>query len=661
MKRYKQLICTIMLLFFLVASPVLAQSDQPPPPNEQDAFPYKLYLPQVFRPSQFSLSGKVTDENGYPIQNITLTSASGQKAITDSIGNYTILGLPSGPNAVSPAGENLAFVPGVQEVNINSNVNGINFIAITLKELIVNGGFENNTGWTIPVTEYTAGYTTSQVHNGSRAMRTGIVSGTNRYSYSTVNQKVTIPSGAVSARLNLWLYPQSTETSLSLAEAPVFGDKPVFSEATETSDAQYVMILDANGKILETMIWMRSNNRFWTRHEFNVTRWAGRTITIHIGTYNDGRGGITAMFADEVSLIITKDTTPPPVTCANALSNSGFESNTAWNIPATSYSAGYSTARFHSGSRSMRTGIVNPSDNIYSYSDAWQFASIPSNAISAKIKMWYFPISTEVASLGEGIEETSPPEMPQVETIDQLQALALADDVQYLLVLDTNGNILQTLFWIKSNASSWKYLEINVLQYKGKTIRLQFGTGNEGTGGVTAMYVDDMYAEYCTGDGGTDPTECTNLMINGGFENNQAWYMPVTPYTAGYSTAFYRSGSRSMRTGIYYESHNRYAYSDARQAVKLPKTLSKARLSFYIKPNTTAAWNDVQYVILLDQWGNWIDTLVWQLSNLGWTYREFNLLNYAGETIQVNFGTYNDGFSGVTSLYVDDVRLDVCP
>jgi hypothetical protein len=248
-----------------------------------------------------------------------------------------------------------------------------------------------------------------------------------------------------------------------------------------------------------------------------------------------------------------------------------------------------------------------------------------------------------------------------VETIDQLQALDLEDDVQYLLVLDTNGSILQTLFWIKSNANSWKYVEIDMMQYRGKTIRLQFGTGNDGTGGVTAMFVDDMYTEWCTGDNGKDPTQCTNLIVNGGFENNQVWYMPATPYTAGYSTTFYRSGVRSMRTGIYYQSHNRYAYSDARQAVKLPKNISKALLSFYIDPNTTDSDKDVQYVILLDQGGNWIDTLIWQLKDQGWVYKEFNLLNYAGETIQVNFGTYNDGFNGVTSLYVDDVRLEVCP
>jgi bacillopeptidase F (M6 metalloprotease family) len=69
----------------------------------------------------------------------------------------------------------------------------------------------------------------------------------------------------------------------------------------------------------------------------------------------------------------------------------------------------------------------------------------------------------------------------------------------------------------------------------------------------------------------------------------------------------------------------------------------------------------VQYVLILDQWGNWIDTLVWQLKNQGWVYKEFGLKSYAGEIIQINFGTYNDGANGVSSMYVDDVKFEVCP
>jgi len=659
----------------------LAQ-DTDPPDKENQTVNGKIFLPSVSKEHTYTISGKVVDDGGKPVQGVLVTTDKGLTDVTDNAGNYAIDGVRVGMNAVSPSGDHVAFQPAVRELTITGNTAGVNFTAVSVTELIINGGFENNQGWQLPATEHTAAYSTVQVHSGSRSLRTGIVSGTNKYSYSTANQTVTIPSGAISARLYLWLYPQTTEGGASQAEAgeapepgafeplefaepafepPQAGAKPEFIDAAEASDAQYVMVLDSNGNVLETLIWMKSNNRFWSQHQFDLTRWAGRTVIIHIGTYNDGSGGITAMFADDVSLQVVKDEPPPPSVCENALTNSGFESDSGWQIPATEYTAGYSTAQAYSGFRSMRTGILNSANNKFAYSDAWQNASIPSNAVSAKVRLRYYPISGEVAALGENVLEATPPEMPEVTNIDQLYALDLDEDVQYLLVLDTQGNILQTLIWIKSNAQSWKYVEIDLMKYRGKTIRLQFGTGNDGKNGVTAMYVDEMYVDWCTGDPPPNPSECTNLVKNGGFESNQAWYIPVTEFSAGYSTTFYRSGSRSMRTGIYYQAHNRYSYSDARQAVTLPGSLTSARLSFYLLPNTTASGNDRQYVLILDQYGNWIDTLIWQLKDQGWVYKEFNLISYAGDTIQINFGSYNDGYGGVTSLYVDDVRLDVCP
>ncbi len=57
-----------------------------------------------------------------------------------------------------------------------------------------------------------------------------------------------------------------------------------------------------------------------------------------------------------------------------------------------------------------------------------------------------------------------------------------------------------------------------------------------------------------------------------------------------------------------------------------------------------------------------MDTLLWQRSNdRYWRRFEFNLLRFAGQTIQLQWGTYNNGYSGVTSMYVDDVSLLACP
>ena len=86
-------------------------------------------------------------------------------------------------------------------------------------------------------------------------------------------------------------------------------------------------------------------------------------------------------------------TPTPPTACSNAIQNGGFETTSAWELPATEYTAGYSTARVRSGSWAMRTGIVNSADNRYSYSSARQLVTIPYNAYHADLKLYLYPIS----------------------------------------------------------------------------------------------------------------------------------------------------------------------------------------------------------------------------------------------------------------------------
>jgi hypothetical protein len=72
--------------------------------------------------------------------------------------------------------------------------------------------------------------------------------------------------------------------------------------------------------------------------------------------------------------------------------------------------------------------------------------------------------------------------------------------------------------------------------------------------------------------------------------------------------------------------------------------------------------SDVQYVLVLDQFDNWIDTLLWQRSDAQvWKLHTFDLSQYSGQSIKIQFGTFNDGLGGVTAMYVDDVSLQMCP
>jgi hypothetical protein len=279
--------------------------------------------------------------------------------------------------------------------------------------------------------------------------------------------------------------------------------------------------------------------------------------------------------------------------------------------------------------------------------------------------------------------------LPAVPTGTVFGQAALGSDVQYVLILNQYGYILDTLVWQLSNKQSWEYREFDLLAYKGQTIRLQFGTYNDGWGGVTAMYVDDVTLDVCETTPTPTPTPtvtpppgtCTEKFSNLSFENDNAWGIPITAYTAGYTTNQANIGSRSMRTGIEYAAHNRYSYSDAYQSASIPLASTSATLEMYIYPMTTeyttlalaarptaallssqALSGDVQYVLILDGYGNWIDTLLWQRKNTqAWALHSFDLSKYAGDTIRVQFGTYNDGWGGVTAMYVDDASFQVCP
>jgi hypothetical protein len=155
-----------------------------------------------------------------------------------------------------------------------------------------------------------------------------------------------------------------------------------------------------------------------------------------------------------------------------------------------------------------------------------------------------------------------------------------------------------------------------------------------------------------------------------------------------------------MQTGIINSSINLYSYSSFQQLVTIPADAQSADLTFYLwmESNDPGATNgvvpsasstplpfeegmlsaaglppgvlpillsdpasDVQYVSILDQNQNLLETLVWQKKNApGWVELKFNLLKYKGKSIYLHFGTYNDGLNGITAMFVDEVTLDIC-
>ncbi len=722
MSTYFRLLLILAFLFAATgAPPVSASGGQPvasdPPPSDPQApaATKSIFLPVMRKSAQqstpFEVTGQVTEPDGTPIPGVAIVGGSGRTALTKTDGSYTI-DVPSGMVGLAASKDGYNFDPSLINLNVSSDLSGQDFTAVPAaqgcNESITNGGFEVSTYWNLleGTGYYASAYSTIYAHTGSRSVRTGIINPAERQnSESRVqSQPITVPSGAT-ATLRMWLLPFSGEAVSRPAETERDSTPEVpesaFGDMTMSADVQYVRVLNTNNAVIGTLVNMRSNNGVWTYHQFDLTAYAGRTIKIEIGVYNDAYDGVTALYADDISLQVCSSAPPPPppqATCNNQLANSNFEYNGAWNVPYTPYPAGYSYDYAYGGSRSMRTGIpLATYSNYESYSDIWQNVFIPSGVSSARLKVRLLLRSEEAyaAALQESEAEAPALDADAVlpkegQAWDEKALAPDANDVHYILVLNPNtGYILQTLlWWAPRNTSTWQYQEFNLAAYAGQTIRIQVGTYNNGYGGRSVMYVDNLVLDTCGSTTPPPPPTCTERVGNGAFENNSSWYIPYTNFSAGYSTWLARSGQRSMRTGIVYQYHNRYAYSDFKQTVTIPSGASSAVLRFYAysmsgeaamsmadkaqqlssvegvaAPNAAqASAGDVQYLLVLDQYGNWLDTLVWQRSNAQrWVPYEFNLNRFIGNTITLQWGTYNDGWNGVTAMYIDDVSLVACP
>jgi len=180
--------------------------------------------------------------------------------------------------------------------------------------------------------------------------------------------------------------------------------------------------------------------------------------------------------------------------------------------------------------------------------------------------------------------------------------------------------------------------------------------------------------------GGNSEATCEEGVGNGGFEIVDAWVIPATQQTAVYSQDQARSGAWSLRTGIGDGELNIYSFSSARQRVVIPAGSAAVTLSFYlfqqsdepasyiIPASISEALNsldsnlgDAQWVILYNSRGQELQRLVSERSDArAWTYFEFDLSPYTGQSVEIYFGTFNSGSGGISAMFVDDVSIRSC-
>jgi len=221
------------------------------------------------------------------------------------------------------------------------------------------------------------------------------------------------------------------------------------------------------------------------------------TLSVPAGTYTltPSTSLIGVAFKPSVLVVtvppsaVNQNFTMGPITgCTDIIKNGNFESNTDWYLPITKFPAGmksptindvelmeaataaYSSDEVHSGSRSLRTGIINPAMNIYSYSSGWQQVTIPASISKAELNFWAFPSS--------------------MNGIDGI-------DVQLNLILNTNKQEISRPVNMRSDERIWKQFAVDLLPLAGQTVWIYFGTYNNGWGANMSMYIDDVTLEVC--------------------------------------------------------------------------------------------------------------------------------------------------------------------
>ncbi len=445
-----------------------------------------------------------------------------------------------------------------------------------------------------------------------------------------------------------------------------------------------------------------------------------KTVTDANGVYNlsmvQGERQITASIAGKLFdpqpawVNLTKDmhniNFSAGAGCITPVPNASFETyKYYWNpvgggAGGSSYGVPYYTNAIpgHTGSWSGFTGLNTTQVNLETFS-RWRSHEfyIPADATNATVSLYYYPTSTEIAAARQP-EAGAAPEITDMTGMntDATSYPNLADG-QYLLVTDPYNNVLATLMYQSSNAQAWTSSgELSLLPYRGRWVKLEFGTYNNGLSGVTSAYFDDVLVSVCRGNPLVTCTNPTNLLVNSTFESaGGGWQISTAKLPSVYDTSglFAYSPSSSMQSGIPLGTTPPYNYettSEFYQYVTIPVTATRVTLSARMLPRTSDGWGyhileqqqmdeevarglaptaqESQYAYIcangacgpnpttLRQLIRWFP-----VDSYNWQYRAWDISEFRGQTIGVLFGAQNDGDSGNTVLYVDDVYLQVCP
>ena len=390
-------------------------------------------------------------------------------------------------------------------------------------ELIRNGGFEADADWLLGPAAQQPEYVTYARHSGNRALLLGVASGASPRSYSSARQTVTIPATAATATLSFWFYALLNSAS---------------------GDYMELALLTPAGAVLDRPWRSQNDSRTWNQLSFDLARWRGHTIQIYFNVYNDGRDGTAGMFLDDVSLSACPGATPTPTGTPSPTTNTPTRTATAPAPTATPTVAATATATIAPSATPTVASSATPTA-APSATPAVAPSATPTPAPTPGTPTpwptgcadlvvnggfdygwtgWYPSINILPVRL-VGSPTHSPAYALQLGTQDR-QAYSYSSVRQYLhlpagarltlrfwtwtwseanpgadrqeaVLLAADNSVLAVLWRALSNEQSWHQVAVDLSPYAGRTVAIYFNVVNDGAGGRTAMFLDDVRLLAC--------------------------------------------------------------------------------------------------------------------------------------------------------------------
>ncbi len=372
---------------------------------------------------------------------------------------------------------------------------------------VVNGEFTSGlASWQTVGDPAGVALVTNPVHSTPYAVQLGSVT-QNLNGLASIRQLVTIPVGYPQATLGVWVY--------------------TISQSSAGADYQEVALLNSSGGTMFMPWRVQANNQAWSQLLFDVSPFIGQTVFVSLSVNNDGAGGRTAMVVDDVRLLscvpgpgVTTPTptgtplptsaptvtgTPPPTLtpappgCFDLLRNGSFEAGFAdWFVPNNPIMP-----------QIVASPVVSAVDGVY----AAQMGSQVQNASSySSARQWVT------------IPWTHPRVVIQYWAYTWAESLTGADQ-QQLVLLAPGDQVLAVPWRALEDDRYWQSHDIDITGMTGPTFAVYFNVINDGAGGRTAMFIDDVRLWACTP--GANPSPMPMPLAVAAAESAEAVAKPV--------------------------------------------------------------------------------------------------------------------------------------